>query len=139
MASEIKNIAIPKETIKEAVLRTVRSRIEEINQKMNDICTNMRYFEKKYGMKTEEFYKKFVSGTLGDDMDFFEWKASTEIYNELREEKKLISRWDNAPHHSEIETFPHHLHEGEEIKPSQEMTFVEILKKLEKGLESDIY
>jgi tetrahydromethanopterin S-methyltransferase subunit G len=90
MASEIKNIAIPKETIKEAVLRTVRSRIEEINQKLNDIYTNLRYFEKKYGMKTEEFYKKFLSGALGDDMDFFEWKASTEIYNELKEEKKVL-------------------------------------------------
>ena len=90
MASEIKNIAIPKETISGAVLRTVRSRIEEINQKLNDIYTNMRYFEKKYGMKTEEFYKKFVSGALGDDMDFFEWKASTEIYNELKEEKKVL-------------------------------------------------
>jgi hypothetical protein len=44
---------------------------------------------------------------------------------------KLISR--NALHHPEIETFPHHLHEGEEIKPSQEPTFVEILKMLEKS------
>jgi hypothetical protein len=90
MASEIKNTAIPKEIIKEAVLRTVRSRIEEINQKLNDMYTNLRYFEKKYGMKTEEFHKKFVSGALGDDMDFFEWKASTEIYNELKEEKKVL-------------------------------------------------
>ncbi len=90
MASEIKDTAIPKEIIKETVARTVRSRIEEINQKLNDIYTNLRYFEKKYGMKTEEFYKKFVSGALGDDMDFFEWKASTEIYNELKEEKKVL-------------------------------------------------
>lgn len=27
---------------------------------------------------------------------------------------RLIKRWDNAPHHPEIETFPHHLHEGAE-------------------------
>ena len=50
----------------------------------------MKYFEKKYGMKTEEFYKKFTSGKLGDDMDFFEWKASAELYNELKEEKKVL-------------------------------------------------
>ncbi len=25
---------------------------------------------------------------------------------------KLIKRWDNAPHHAEIETFPHHVHDG---------------------------
>ena len=45
-------------------------------------------------------------------------------------EKKLIKRWDNAPHHVEIETYPHHLHNGEDIMPSAEPTFVEILEKV---------
>jgi hypothetical protein len=27
---------------------------------------------------------------------------------------KLVKRWDNAPHHPEIETFPNHLHDGDE-------------------------
>ncbi len=25
---------------------------------------------------------------------------------------ELIKRWDNAPHHPEFESFPHHLHDG---------------------------
>ena len=41
-------------------------------------------------MNGNEFYKKFVRGELGDDMDFFEWKASSEIYNELRNEKRAL-------------------------------------------------
>jgi hypothetical protein len=90
MASEIKNSGIPKELVRDAVIRTLKSRIEEINQKSNDIYESIKYFEKKYGMKTEEFYKKFVRGELGDDMDFFEWKASSEIYNELRNEKRAL-------------------------------------------------
>jgi len=51
-------------------------------------------------------------------------------YHWLNKEKNLIKRWDNAPHHSEIETFPHHVHEGEVIKPSTEPSFAEILKKI---------
>jgi len=90
MAAEIKNAAIPKELVWDAVTRTLKSRIEEINQKSNDIYETMKYFERKYGMKTEEFYSKFVSGKLGDDMDFFEWKASSEIFTELREENKAL-------------------------------------------------
>ncbi|MEA3293367.1 MAG: DUF6516 family protein [Euryarchaeota archaeon] len=62
-------------------------------------------------------------------MDFFEWKASREICNELEEKK----RWDNASHHSNIETFPHHLHDRNDIKPSNEPTFVEILEKIEES------
>ncbi len=41
-------------------------------------------------MKTEEFYKKFLNGMLEDDMDFFEWKASREICDELEEEKRML-------------------------------------------------
>ncbi len=90
MAAEIKKAEIPKELVWGVVTRTLKSRIEEINQKSNNIYENLKYFEKKYGMKTEEFYKKFVSGNLGDDMDFFEWKASSEIFTELGEEKKAL-------------------------------------------------
>jgi hypothetical protein len=75
MAAEIKNSGIPMELVRDEVTRTLKSRI---------------YFEKKYGMKTEDFYKKFVRGELGDDMDYFEWKASSEIFNELTGEKRAL-------------------------------------------------
>lgn len=29
-----------------------------------------------------------------------------------RNDGTLICRWDNAPHHRDVTTFPHHLHEG---------------------------
>ncbi len=31
-----------------------------------------------------------------------------------RPDGSLICRWDNAPHHLEIASFPHHLHESDE-------------------------
>ena len=90
MAVEMKDTGFPKDLVKDVVTRTLKSKVEEINQKLDDIYKNMKYFETKYGMKTDEFYNDFVNGTLDDDMDFFEWKASYEIYNELEEEKKML-------------------------------------------------
>lgn len=90
MVLKTKNTGIPQNIVRDVVIRTLRSKIEEINQKLNNLYENMCYFEKKYGMKTEEFYNQFVSGKLGDDMDFLEWKASAEIYNELKEEKRVL-------------------------------------------------
>jgi hypothetical protein len=90
MAADTKNTNLSKDFVKGVVSRTIKSRIEEINQKLSDIVTSMNYFEKKYGMKTEDFYKKFLAGSLGDDMDFFEWKASSEVYKELQEERKAL-------------------------------------------------
>jgi len=51
-------------------------------------------------------------------------------YHWQNKDKTLIQRWDNAPHHMEIETFPHHLHNGENIMPSNEPTFIEIINKI---------
>jgi hypothetical protein len=51
-------------------------------------------------------------------------------YHWQNNEKKLIQRWDNAPHHVEIKTFPHHLHNGEDILPSKEPAFVEVLETI---------
>jgi hypothetical protein len=51
-------------------------------------------------------------------------------YHWQNKDKKLITRWDNAPHHRDIDTFPHHVHEGDSVNPSNELTFVEILNKI---------
>jgi len=40
--------------------------------------------------------------------------------------------WDNAPHHREIETFPFHIHTGNEIFPSEKIRLDEILKTIER-------
>lgn len=45
--------------------------------------------------------------------------------------KTTILRWDNAPHHPEIKTFPHHLHEEESVTESGEVTFAEMLREIE--------
>ena len=90
MAAEIKNSEFSKEMMKEVVTRTLKLKIEEINQKLINTHETIRYFEKKYGMRTEEFYKRFLAGELGDDMDLFEWKASKEISDELNGEKRVL-------------------------------------------------
>ena len=37
-------------------------------------------------------------------------------YQLLVDDKPLL-RYDNAPHHPEIETFPHHKHVGDRVEP----------------------
>ena len=42
-------------------------------------------------------------------------------------EGKFLVRWDNAPHHSEVETHPHHLHIEESVKASEYMDIGRVL------------
>ncbi len=46
-----------------------------------------------------------------------------------------IVRWDNAPHHRDISTFPHHKHVGGEIVESDEMQIGDVLTELAKMLQ----
>lgn len=46
---------------------------------------------------------------------------------------QLKRRWDNAPHHKEIPTLPHHVHVGlaEHIELSEPMTILKVLALVE--------
>ncbi|MEL7663225.1 MAG: DUF6516 family protein [Methanosarcina mazei] len=41
-----------------------------------------------------------------------------------------VKRWDNAPHHKELDTFPHHVHGPEEVRPSPPVDLNSILEEI---------
>jgi hypothetical protein len=43
---------------------------------------------------------------------------------------ELLIRWDNAPHHKELPTFPFHVHRKDGVFESKEMTVEDVLKEL---------
>lgn len=44
-------------------------------------------YEEKFGMKTPEFYEKFVQGEMGDAKDYIAWAGTYEIF--LRQKRRL--------------------------------------------------
>jgi len=53
-------------------------------------------------------------------------------------EGRLVRRWDNAPHHPAIDTFPHHLHEGAEdrVVSHTAITGLEALQRILSEIEA---
>lgn len=51
-------------------------------------------------------------------------------YQYMDEQKQLIFRYDNAPHHPGIANFPHHKHEEDEVGASDEPTLYEVLLEI---------
>lgn len=43
---------------------------------------------------------------------------------------RLIKRWDNAPHHPELDTFPHHLHEEDRVVSHPALNALEALQRI---------
>lgn len=48
----------------------------------------------------------------------------------------ILKRWDNAKHHPEIDTFPHHLHDGSEenVVGHEAITGIDVIKKIIKEI-----
>lgn len=49
----------------------------------------------------------------------------------MDKDKKMIMRWDNAPYHPKINSFPHHKHEKGDITESYEISLEEIIHYIE--------
>ena len=62
-------------------------------------------------------------------------------FHYMDERNNLISRWNNAPHHKDLKTFPHHIHLPNGINESKRVTLLDVLDKIENivvaKLESD--
>lgn len=52
-----------------------------------------------------------------------------------REDNSLIIGWDNAPHHKEIKTFPHHRHLKNSVEKSNEYNLEDVLKYIKDFLD----
>jgi len=82
----------------------------------------------------------YIGGAIvfenGCRLEFVEVK-DTELASKLKYryqymdgKQELIFRYDNAPHHKEIETFPHHRHTSDKVQESHEPTLHNILLEI---------
>ncbi len=55
----------------------------------------------------------------------------------LQKNGEFIIRWDNAPHHRELSTFPNHVHDKDGVQESKEMTMDEILDEISEKFMSE--
>ncbi len=72
-----------------------RSELDQILGKLLDISLSqhrlclkryeqdMREFEQRYDMNSENFYQRFAAGELGDEIDFFEWSGLYELRQDI--------------------------------------------------------
>lgn len=49
-----------------------------------ELAAELRCFEEKYEMASDEFYRLFKAGQMGDDFDFFGWSSSFRMYTKTR-------------------------------------------------------
>lgn len=83
------------------------------------------------------YYKVHVEFEDGSTLHAREYVHTDErvyAYHWQDEQNQLRVRWDNAPHHDHISTYPHHKHVAGEVRPSEEISFDEVIEYIAKRL-----
>ena len=73
---------------------------------------------------------EMIDGSLLYVRELFFPNQSKYSYHWQTQTGELLLRWDNAPHHPELSTFPNHKHEGERVSPSVRVSIEEVLAEL---------
>ena len=76
------------------------------------------------------YYKMVISFIDQSKLMVNEYSSRTErnySFHWQNNNSELIVRWDNAPHHKNISTFPHHKHSDGEILLSNDISLDDIL------------
>ena len=80
---------------------------------------------------TVEQFKAIVQLVDGTRLHISEVWVGGELrkyaYFQVTPDGQIIRGWDNAPHHPEIDTYPHHLHMSKGIHPSAVRALVDVL------------
>jgi hypothetical protein len=78
-------------------------------------------FVKGYRLSFFEFYY-----AVGNALELDKYR-----YHFMDCNNNLVFRYDNAPHHKDIESFPHHKHLPNKVASSNLLTFSELIEEIE--------
>ena len=111
-------------------------KVKEAIESFDHIVVDSETSEKIYS-RTKGYIKGDLHFTDESRLGFAELKDTGKDfkakyrYHYMNNENELIFRYDNAEHHPEIKTFPHHKHIPGAILESQEPEIKDVLSEIE--------
>ena len=103
----------------------VQRKLETLKWIIVEQSVNFDFVSEEMGIITGKLV--FVDNTILDFMELVSAKESEYRFQYMDKNKNLICRWDSAPHHKEIPTFPYHFHTKKEVSESKKMNFIDVL------------
>ena len=57
----------------QALLKLVRLHVQKYEKHLTEVQKELEPFEQQYGISSEECYRRFIAGEMGDAADIVEW------------------------------------------------------------------
>lgn len=75
------------EYLQKAISKIISYEIAKTTEELEDLRTELKVYEDRFKMSSDDFFNKFSAGESGDSADFFEWSALYQMY--LRSSERL--------------------------------------------------
>jgi hypothetical protein len=73
----------------EKLLKREASRLDDLKQRL---VRQKSEFEAKYGLDSEEFYRRYEKGLMGDEIDYVEWSATIDMLAGIERRASLLQQ-----------------------------------------------
>lgn len=81
-----------KKYIGSTINKMFKVELSMVKRELGKVEIVLSEFEKRHKMSSNNFYKKFNEGKLGDDREYIKWFAYKDTYNRLKVRLKEIER-----------------------------------------------
>ncbi len=132
--------------MQEGSLKEYLIKVEEKLRELEPLITSSR-LQKEWRSSNRLVLRGVIAFIDGSTLYFLEYimerkrklKRISYRFHYTGHEKELIFRYDNAPHHPEVPTHPHHKHlPGNKVISSREKSLVEVLDEIKTIITSSI-
>lgn len=78
------------EYLQKAISKIISYEIAKTTQELEELKEELKAYEERFKMSSEDFFSKFSTGELGDSADFFEWSALYQMNLRASERLNLL-------------------------------------------------
>lgn len=109
--------------------REVELRLED-TKIIADKNIDLREFSATEGMLSGRLL--FVEGSMLEFMEYIKEENRLKYrFHMINKEGDMVFRYDNAPHHRDISSFPHHKHLPGNVSESNDKSIMDVLDEIE--------
>jgi len=81
------------EVIDRTLDKLLAAEAERALTERRDLEARLSAYEKQFNMSSQEFYRRFRAGKLGNGMDFVEWSVFYEMYQAIRQRLDVLGAY----------------------------------------------
>jgi len=114
-------------------LQDYLARLDEKLQELadvTDVVTVQREIDANLGIGFVKGRIAFVGGSILDFSEQLPVERTKFRFHYMDAGNNLIVRWDSAPHHRNLRTFPFHLHTPQGVEEHPAITLLEVLDEI---------